>query len=188
MGRVHHRLPDRAGVEPWICLYHGDLPQALQQAGGWASRDTVARFAEYAEIVAGRLADRVRHWTLLDEPNVHALLGHLLGVHAPGLTDPLAYAAAAHHQNLATGLAIARLRSAHPATRLGTILNVQPFEPAGDRDEDRAAAQPLDAVWNGKYLEPLARGRYPDATRALLDSFEWAESYASIVREGGVSA
>ena len=167
---VYDRLVDllaEAGVRPWPCLYHWDLPLALQEAGGWAARDTAERFADYAGIVADRLADRAPTWMMLNEPNVHALLGHLLGVHAPGLTDPQAWAAAAHHMNLAVGLGAARLRAAHPGLRLGTILNVQPAVPAGDSEEDHAAAALLDAVWNGNHLEPLARGRYPAATEAL---------------------
>lgn len=168
---VYDRLVDLladAGVQAWPCLYHWDLPLALQEGGGWAARDTAERFADYAGIVADRLADRAPTWMMLNEPNVHALLGHLLGVHAPGLTDPQAWAAAAHHMNLAVGLGAARLRAAQPGLRLGTIVNVQPAVPAGDSEEDHAAAALLDAVWNGNHLEPLARGRYPAATEALM--------------------
>ena len=169
---VYDRLVDAlldAGIDPWPCLYHWDLPQALQEGGGWADRDTAERFADYADHVAERLGDRVGTWLLLNEPNVHAILGHLLGVHAPGLTDLQAYAAAAHHQNLATGLAARRLRTALPSARLGTVLNLQPVVPEGDSEDDAAAAALLDAVWNGNHLEPLVRGRYPDAAVPLLE-------------------
>lgn len=179
---VYDRLVDRllaAGVAPWPCLYHWDLPQALQERGGWADRDTVERFAAYAEAVAARLGDRVGDLFLLNEPNVHALLGHLLGVHAPGLTDLGAYAAAAHHQNLATGLAARRLREIVPDARIGTILNLQPVRPEADTEEDRAAADLLDAVWNGAALEPLVRGRYPEATMPILEP---------VLREGDLEA
>lgn len=175
---VYDALVDRllaAGIEPWPCLYHWDLPYALAEGGGWADRDTVARFADYAEIVADRLADRVRTWAMLNEPNVHALLGHLLGVHAPGATDLPTYVAAAHHQNLATGRAVRRLRARHADLRLGTIVNLQPARAAGDGEDDAAAAALLDAAWNGNHLEPLVRGRYPAATEPM---------FASVVRTG----
>jgi beta-glucosidase len=168
---VYDRVVDgllARGVAPWVCLYHWDLPRALQEAGGWADRDTAHRFADYARLVAERLGDRARHWAMLNEPNVHAVLGHLLGVHAPGVTDPQAYGAAAHHQNLATGLGIRALRTLDPALRLGTIVSVQPALPARKGEADRAAADLFDAVWHGTHLEPLARGRYPEATAPFL--------------------
>ena len=168
---VYDRLVDLLlgrGVAPWVCLYHWDLPQALQERGGWADRATAYRFAEYASLVAERLGDRAGHWAMLNEPNVHAVLGHLLGMHAPGVTDPQAYAAAVHHQNLATGLGIDALRARDPGLRLGTILSVQPGAPAGPDEDDRSAADLFDAVWHGAHLEPLARGRYPEAVAPFL--------------------
>lgn len=193
-GRVEPRgldlydgLVDRlleAGIEPWLCLYHWDLPHGLALRGGWAERDTAERFADYAETVAGRLSDRVGRWAMLNEPNVHAVLGHLLGVHAPGKSDLGAYAAAAHHQNLATGLAVARLRERHASLRLGTILNLQPVHPAGASDDDAAAATLLDAVWNGNHLEPLVRARYPAETEAILAP--WIQSGDLEITRAGV--
>lgn len=178
---VYDRLVDlllAAGIQPWACLYHWDLPQALQEDGGWAARDTAERFADYAEIVTRRLAGRVPAWLMLNEPNVHAILGHLLGVHAPGLTDLQTYAGAAHHQNLATGLALDRLRSLTPEARLGTVLNLQPVVAHGDGDDDAAAATFLEAVLNGNHLEPLVRGRYPEASAMLMEG---------VVRDGDLA-
>ena len=175
---AYDRLVDRvlaAGIAPWVCLYHWDLPEALQRRGGWADRDTVDRFVDYAAAVLAVLGDRVDHVAVLNEPNVHALLGHLLGVHAPGLADIGAYAGAVHHQHLATSRTLARLRSDGVRAPLGTILNLQPVVAARDTPGDRAAAELLDAVWNGHALEPLARGRYPEATAAMM---------AAVVRDG----
>src|SRR5579883_963133 len=99
------------GVAPWLCLYHWDLPQALQDRGGWLHRDIAEKFADYARIVARRLGDRVKHWAMLNEPNVHALFGHGIGGHAPGLAGLSNMLAAIHHQNLAQGRALQALRA-----------------------------------------------------------------------------
>jgi beta-glucosidase len=157
------------GVEPWLCLYHWDLPQALQSEGGWASRDVVEHFGEYAASVMQVLGDRVRHVAMLNEPNGVGLLGHLLGIHAPGLTDLGAYAAATHHLNLATGDALARLRAEARGWQLGTIVNLQPVVAAQASAEDALAAELLEAAWNGNHVDPLVLGRYPSATERLLE-------------------
>jgi beta-glucosidase len=179
---VYDRLVDRllaAGIAPWLCLYHWDLPQALQERGGWADRDTVDRFVDYAGTVLAVLGDRIDHVAVLNEPNVHALLGHLLGVHAPGLADVGAYAAAVHHQHLATARTLDRLRADGVRAPLGTILNLQPVVPARDTADDHAAAALLDAVWNGDALAPWTTGRYPEATEPMM---------AGVVRDGDLEA
>ncbi len=155
------------GIEPWTCLYHWDLPQALEDKGGWRSRDLPAYFADYASYVAAFLGDRVHNFFMINEPNVAANLGYLLGVHAPGVADIAAYAAATHHFNLATGMSLARLRS-EGSWRLGTILNLEPVQPASDREEDHHATALLDAFRNRNFLDPLLLGRYPDASLPLL--------------------
>ena len=151
------------GVTPWVCLYHWDLPQALQDEGGWTKRDITAKFADYAVVVAKRLADRVKHWAMFNEPNVHALFGHGNGSHAPGMTGMANYLAAIHHQNLAQGLALQALRAERTDLRLGTVINVQPTRPSSDSDPDRLAAERFDAFWNGAFLDPLFKGVYPPA-------------------------
>jgi beta-glucosidase len=156
------------GITPWICLYHWDLPQALQERGGWRNRDIANWFSDYARIVAGRLKDRVVHWVMLNEPNVHALFGHGVGMHAPGLSGQADVAAALHHQNLAQGNAIAALRAEDPNLKLGTVLNLQPVRPASDRDDDRAAALRFDAMWNRAVVDPLLKGTYPAALEKEL--------------------
>ncbi len=167
------------GIAPWVCLYHWDLPQALQDIGGWTNRDAAQYFADYAETVADRLGDRVTTFLMLNEPNVHALLGHLTGEHAPGMTGMAPYFAALHHQNLATGEAIDRLRGLSPAWRLGTVLNLQPIAPATDREEDAAAAALADAAFNRAALDPLLLGSYPEALAPFL---------APLVEDGDLAA
>ncbi len=149
-----------AGITPWLCLFHWDLPQALQDKGGWLNRDIADKFAEYARIVARRLSDRVKHWAMFNEPNIHALFGYGEGTHAPGLTGLPNMLAAFHHQNLAQGRALAALRAEHSDLRLGTIVSLQAARPASDREEDRKAAERFDAMWNGASIDPLLTGAY----------------------------
>jgi beta-glucosidase len=156
------------GVTPWVCLYHWDLPQALQDEGGWLKRDVAPKFANYARVVARRLGDRVKHWATFNEPNVHALFGHAVGSHAPGLTGLANMLAAIHHQNLAHGQAVQAMRAEHSGLRLGTVVNLQPVRPASERPEDHRAAERFDAFWNGACLDPLLTGAYP---RLIADQF-----------------
>jgi beta-glucosidase len=116
-----------ARITPFVTLFHWDMPQALQdEMGGFAGRDSAARFADYAEIVARRLGDRVGHWITLNEPWVYATLGHLRGLHAPGRKNPWAFLRVVHHQLLGHGLAAPRLRAASPAAQVGISLNLSP--------------------------------------------------------------
>ncbi len=165
--RVVDGLLER-GIAPWLCLYHWDLPQALQDRGGWADRDTVHYYADYAGAVAEHLGDRVRHFLMFNEPNVHAVRGHLFGMHAPGVRDAGALAAALHHQNLATGMGVSRLRDVDASFTLGTVVNVQPVAAAAAGEEHQRAAELFDAVWNRATLDPLLLGRYPEAATGVL--------------------
>jgi beta-glucosidase len=177
----YERLVDELlakGVAPWLCLYHWDLPQALQEKGGWLNRDTSAKFADYARVVAQRLGDRVRHWVILNEPNVHALFGYGIGDHAPGLKGFPNMLAAIHHLNLAQGRAIQALRTERADLRLGTVISLQPVRPSTDNPQNRRAAERFDAIWNGACLDPLMRGRYP----ALV-----APEFAPLVLDGDFS-
>lgn len=169
----YDRLIDRlvaAGVEPWLCFYHWDLPQALQDRGGWTNRDTAYWFADYAQLVAERYGDRVPTFLLLNEPNVHALLGHLAGMHAPGLTGISNYLAAVHHQNLAVGEGLLRLRELG-SWQLGTVVNLQPLEPATRSEDDQAAAGLADEAYNRASLDPLLLGEYPPLLAPLVEAF-----------------
>ena len=163
--RFYSRLVDEllaAGITPWLTLYHWDLPQALEDKGGWANRETAYRFADYAAVMHEALGDRVRIWTTLNEPWCSAFLGYAAGVHAPGRTEPAAALSAAHHLLLGHGLAIQRLRALDAEAKLGMTLNlnvVDPVDPANDGDVD--AARRLDGQFNRIFLDPLFRGEYP---------------------------
>lgn len=156
------RLLD-AGIRPFITLYHWDLPQAIQERGGWLHPDTVLRFAEYADMVSYRLADRVHDWITLFSPQTAAYRGYVTGQHAPGLSNPAALAPVAHCLLLAHGEAVSIVRGnarAVPA-RVGIALDLSVFEPASDRDEDHEAASQRDGEANCWYLDALFRGTYP---------------------------
>ncbi|WP_141956078.1 GH1 family beta-glucosidase [Actinoallomurus bryophytorum] len=142
-------------------LFHWDLPQPLEDAGGWMNRDTAARFADYAAIVAERLADRVSLWITLNEPMVVMAYGYAFGTHAPGLTLMLGALPTAHHQLLGHGLATTALRTAG-ARRIGIANNYTPAQAASDRPEDLAAAEAFDNLLNWQFTDPLLRGAYPD--------------------------
>jgi len=168
----YRRLCDallEAGITPWLTLYHWDLPQALQERGGWARRDIADWFADYAAVVARALGDRVRHWIPLNEPQVFAMLGHLVGHHAPGIINPLGFGAVAHHANLAHGRAVAALRAeAGPGARVGTAMQTPPIHPSTSSPEDAAAARRFDGLMNRWYLDAVLLGRYPEDTLELL--------------------
>lgn len=150
-------------ITPWLCLYHWDLPQALQDKDGWLNRGTAPKFADYARVVAKRLGDRVKHWATFNEPNIHALFGHGVGEHAPGMKGLPNMLKAMHHQNLAHGMAVSALRAERDDLRIGTILSLQPARPSSDREEDRRATERFDAMWNGAALSPALLGTYPAA-------------------------
>ena len=156
------------GIAPWLCLYHWDLPQALQEKRGWLDRDIAEKFADYARIVARRLGDRVKHWAMFNEANVHALFGYGMGNHAPGLTGLQNMIAAIHHQNLAQGRALQALRAERSDLRLGTVISLQPTRASPGHEADRAAVARFDAFWNGAFLDPLFKGFYPEAIAADL--------------------
>ena len=167
----YDRLVDallEAGVEPMATLYHWDLPQGLQDDGGWLNRDTIDRFADYADVVGSALGDRVAHWIPINEPNVHTLMGHGLGVHAPGRALLFDALPVAHHLLVAHGRAAIALRRAG-ATSIGCANNHAPIWPASDKDADVGAAKLFDALWNGMYLEGMLLGRYPNDLRPLLE-------------------
>ncbi|MDO0927578.1 GH1 family beta-glucosidase [Streptomyces sp. TG1A-8] len=161
----YRRLVDELlahGIKPALTLYHWDLPQELEDAGGWPERDTALRFAEYARLVGEALGDRVEHWTTLNEPWCSAFLGYGSGVHAPGRTDPVASLRAAHHLNLAHGLGAQALRSVLPAgTSVAVSLNSQVVRPLSRHPADLAAARRIDDLANGVFHGPMLHGAYP---------------------------
>jgi beta-glucosidase len=170
------------GITPLATLYHWDLPQQLQDAGGWANRDTAKRFAEYAAIAGGALGDRVATFSTLNEPWCSAFLGYGNGLHAPGLADAALALRAAHHLLLAHGRGVAALRDTIPASgQVSLTLNL--FVVRGASESDGEAVRHVDAITNRIFLDPLLRGAYPadllDDTRAITD---W-----SFVREGDLA-
>ncbi|MBO0713660.1 MAG: family 1 glycosylhydrolase, partial [Acidimicrobiales bacterium] len=160
----YRRLVDglrQRGIVPVLTLYHWDLPQALEDAGGWVARDTVSCFADYAATLAEALGDAVGLWITLNEPWCSAWAGYGSGRHAPGVEDLGAAAAATHHLLLGHGAALQALRASRPGAVAGITLNLSPVRPASDHDEDRAAARRVDGNLNRLFLEPVLRGRYP---------------------------
>ncbi len=148
-------------VDPVATLFHWDLPQALEDAGGWLDRDTAARFAEYADLVAARLGDRVKLWITLNEPFVHMSLGHGMGVHAPGRMLLFDAFPVAHHQLLGHGLAVCALR-ARGSAPVAIANNYSPVRLAGETDADRAAGAAYDALHNRLFTDPLLGLGYPE--------------------------
>ncbi len=150
------------GIAPFVTLYHWDLPQALEDAGGWPARATALAFADYAGIVAKRLGDRVRSIATMNEPWVAADHGYRIGTHAPGRSDPADAIAAAHHLLLAHGLGMQAIRAAAPAALAGIVLNLGPMQPASSHPLDLEAASAAHDWLNRWYLDPLVGRGYPE--------------------------
>ncbi|MFD9093446.1 GH1 family beta-glucosidase [Streptomyces collinus] len=150
-----------AGITPSVTLYHWDLPQVLQDRGGWPERDTAFAFADYAAVVAGRLGDRVKLWTTLNEPSCSAWIGHLEGTMAPGWTDLTAAVRASYHLLLGHGLATGAIRAAVPDAEVGIVNNLSTVHAATDRPEDLAAARRHDGHVNRWWLDPVHGRGFP---------------------------
>jgi beta-glucosidase len=150
------------GIQPYLTLYHWDLPQALQDKGGWANRDTAFYFAEYARTMASQLGDRVKGWMTLNEPGVAALAGHFFGEHAPGLRDPFIAFQVVYNLLVGHGLALEALRSTLPANgQVGIAINLSPTHPASTSEPDQLAAHRIDGIMNRLFIEPLFLGHFP---------------------------
>jgi beta-glucosidase len=150
------------GIAPYATLYHWDLPQALEDAGGWPVRATADAFAEYAAVVAGRLGDRVGHFATLNEPHIVSDHGYRIGTHAPGRSEPDAALAAAHHLLVAHGLGLQAIRAAAPKASAGIVLNFEPKHPATQHVLDQEAASVAHDQFNRWYLDPIAGRGYPE--------------------------
>jgi len=170
----YNRLIDEllaTGITPFATLFHWDLPQSLQDRGGFTKRDIAGWFTDYAVQTAERLGDRVKHWIMLNEPSVFAYLGHALGTHAPGIADPNAFFATTHHLNLAQGTALKALRSLDDSFELGTTFNVHLAIAADDSEASAQMAQRHNDLWNNSFLGPLLAGGYPDRVLPDLETF-----------------
>jgi beta-glucosidase len=159
----YRRLVDglrERNIRPFVTLYHWDLPQGLEERGGWRSRETASRFAEYAVTVADAIGDRVGDWITVNEPYCSSIVGYAEGRHAPGLREGHRALAAAHHLLLGHGLAAGALRS-YPRARVGIALNLSPAVPATRSPADMAAARRQDLMLNRQFTDPLLAGAYP---------------------------
>lgn len=172
-----------AGMDPWLCLYHWDLPHKLSELGGWTNRDAAGWFADYTTVIARRLGDRVRHFATFNEPNVATLFGYAMTWCAPAMQDRDAYFRAAHHLNLAHGAAVDVLRGHVPDARIGAIYNMQPVHPESDTPENRKAAVLLDAHWNLVYADPQILGHYPEVVAGDFEPYVKAGDMARICRK-----
>src|SRR5690606_15231180 len=151
------------GITPFLTLYHWDLPQALEELGGWRNRDTARWFADYAAVVDEALGEAVPYWITLNEPYCSSIVGYAEGRHAPGAREGHGALAAAHHLLLGHGLAVQRLRAAaRPGRWIGVTLNMSPTVPGTDAPGDVAAARRMDLLVNRQFTEPLLGGRYAE--------------------------
>jgi beta-glucosidase len=168
----YDRLVDellRYGIQPYATLYHWDFPQALQDKGGWASKDSIAWFTEYTEVMTRMLGDRVRGWITHNEPWCASILSNLIGEHAPGLQDaPTAYKVA-HHLLLSHGASMGVIRQNCPNAEAGITLNLSPAVPSSDSEADAMAAQFFDGSFNRWFLDPVLKGSYPADIVAMLN-------------------
>jgi beta-glucosidase len=178
--RLVDALLDR-GIEPYPTLFHWDLPQPLEDRGGWPVRATAEAFADYAEVVVGRLGDRVTTWTTINEPFCAAYQGYVTGEKAPGRRSLADGCAAAHHLLLGHGLAVPRIRALVPGARVSIALNFTPVHSATDDHADLAHAALVDAIENRWYVEPIAGLGYPEAA----DVVGWSQAE---VRDGDLEA
>ena len=157
-----------ADIEPFLTLYHWDLPYALHEQGGWTNRDVAYAFADYAALMVKRLGDRVQYWTTFNEPSVVMFDGYLVGEHAPGIQDPQAAYQVGHHLLLAHGLAVQAMRGVAPHLNYGIVLNQWMADPASDDPADIAAAQ---AAWDQSeplFLDAIFKGHYPPQVYDLV--------------------
>jgi beta-glucosidase len=181
----YDRLVDEllaAGIEPFVTLYHWDLPQVLEDRGGWPVRDTAEAFAEYVEVVVGHLGDRVRHWITQCEPWVISWLGYGWGEHAPGRRSDAAALAAAHHVLLSHGRAVEVVHRDAPGAEVGITIDLVSYHPLTESSEDAAAVVRADGFRNRWILDPVLRGTYPE------DMLELYERILPAVEDGDMQA
>lgn len=167
------------GITPWATLYHWDLPQTLEDRGGWLDRDTAMRFADYSAIVAEGLGDLITDWITLNEPWCSSFLGYASGHHAPGRTMGAQASHAAHHLLLGHGLAVPAIRAAVPDANVGVTVNLYSVRPASESAADLEAARRIDGLSNRFFLDPLLRGAYPADVLADMGEADWFAAHAT---------
>ncbi len=181
----YDRLIDKlleTGIEPWLCLYHWDLPQALQDLGGWTNRDSAGWFADYAALLARRYGDRVKRFATFNEFSVFTIFGFAIDWGAPGITDRAAHLKAIHHVNLAHGAAVDVLRALVPGASIGAIHNRQRVLPEHGKPENNEAAALLDEHWNRVFPDPQILACYPPLTGRAMEPYMQAGDMARICR------
>ena len=160
----YHRVIDSCleqGVQPWLTAYHWDLPQALQDKGGWCSRDSVAWFADYTDLLSRTYGDKVKHWMVLNEPMAFTAVGHLLGIHAPGQRWPRHFLPAVHHAALCQAEGGRIIRSNVPDARIGSTFSCSPVHPYNGRPVHDEVVKRMDVLYNRLFLEPVLGMGYP---------------------------
>lgn len=173
-----------AGIMPFVTLYHWDLPQALQDEGGWANRATVGAFVEYADVVTRHLGDRVKHWITHNEPWVIAVMGHETGLFAPGISDRTTALRVAHHLLLSHGMAIPVIRGNASGAEVGLTLNFTPTESYDDSEYSRLAAHYFDGIRHRWYLDPLYGRGYPTDIVAAYEKERSLPNGLDFMQEG----
>lgn len=171
-----------AKIEPWACLYHWDLPQALQDLGGWQNRDAAGWFADYAALCARRYGDRVKHWASFNEFSVFTLFAYALGWGAPNISDRQAHLQAMHVVNLAHGAGVDTLRALVPGAKIGAVHSVQPCKPQDLAPENIEASALFDEVWNKAFPDAQLLGHYPERIARQIEPYVQAGDMARINR------
>jgi beta-glucosidase len=188
----YSRLVDgllEADIAPFVTLYHWDLPQVLQDAGGWPARSTAEAFVEYADVISRALGDRVKRWITHNEPWCASMLSYQVGEHAPGWNDWSAALAAAHHLLLSHGWAVPVLRRNSPGAEVGITMNFTPATPASSSAEDVAASRYFDGYFNRWFVEPVYKGAYPeDMIAAYTSEGKIPAEGAQFIHSGDLSA
>lgn len=171
-------------IQPWATMFHWDLPQYLQDKGGWTDRATVDRFVDFSAAVTERIKDRVRHIMLINEPSVVSVHGYANGCHAPGLRDREKWLASTHHLNLGIGRGFRRLKAIDPNLTIGSTYTVAPIRAATLDDNGMKGRDLIDAAWNRNYFDPLLKGTYPkefaDAMKHYIKQGDMEECHTPI--------
>ena len=157
-----------SGIEPWITLYHWDLPHDLEAKGGWTNRESVKWFSEYVEVCTQYFGDRVKNWMVINEPSVFTGAGYFLGIHAPGKKGITNYLKAMHHVTLATAAGAKIVRNKIPDANIGTTFSCTHIEPATESPKDIEAAKRVDTLLNRTFIEPILGLGYPQADLSVL--------------------
>jgi len=160
------------GIEPWITLYHWDLPQALEVKGGWTNRDIIAWFTEFVNVCAYNFGDRVKHWMIMNEPSVFTGAGYFLGIHAPGRTGLRNFLPAVHHAIMCMAAGGRALRNILPDVQIGTTFSCSYIEPASNKPKDISAAKRVDTLLNRVYIEPVLGLGYPKDDLPVIKKME----------------